>query len=614
MWSVSHFVMPPSRSCSPCLSRFAAEAASALHSTALHTAVASGFVFDVARALRNDPDALTQRASNGHTPLELACGLGKAYIVRHLIDAGADPCLYGRENNQHPIYRSISAKAHNSLLVLLAAGVDPETKFHNGTYPLHLASSCGDTQCMDTLLRAGADPFKIATVRDWSERTHFITPLYSSVVARQVQATELLLSIPGATVDRLVADTVCSMRHLETFQVVAEKIAIDCRAGDLSRETSRVFARVLHGAVEAGFGTIVVKMVEAGVPYDHYSVIGQCYTLGAACSARLPRAFNCIVGAYLKHGAGGLDEFNIFCNTPLLTACQVPNKQAIRTLVANGANPFHGAVFQPLIYAIRKGALSIVDTLLDCDGVVPRLYDLSVARRVGNRSILTSVCKALLCKRPELFDLWLEMESRRADKNLQPRPSELRKKFRRRGCESKLAFPVYFKHASFLEARFCGFLETLNRCSDVQGEDLVDPIAKCCLYQLRANADLSPGTRAAMLLCVHTHVRGGGLTRRTKYYATRALVVACAWQVSRDDDDTDLQKEAAVLRQQLSLAWVYFGGEMQDTSWSMGAYCACVFPAVLLIVGGDAQFSRAVRKSALKRAREELCGLLHFKF
>ncbi|HET7169984.1 MAG TPA: ankyrin repeat domain-containing protein [Candidatus Limnocylindrales bacterium] len=122
-------------------------------------AAALGHLDRLQARLEEDPKRATAFASDGFTALHLAAFFGKAEIARRLLDAGASPLAYGRNDfaNQ-PLHAAAAGRHIEVCRVLLAAGADVDAAQHGGFRPLHEAAQHGDDEMVELFLSAGADP------------------------------------------------------------------------------------------------------------------------------------------------------------------------------------------------------------------------------------------------------------------------------------------------------------------------------------------------------------------------------------------------------------------------------------------------------------------------
>lgn len=120
---------------------------------------------DVARLLIGaGADLEVREPSGGYTPLLIAALLGQADLIAPLIDAGAD--VYARSEQSGASALAIAAAGSSSSLLdtmaeLLISGAPLETRDNGGATPLIAAAKANNTDAVNLLLAAGADPLAV---------------------------------------------------------------------------------------------------------------------------------------------------------------------------------------------------------------------------------------------------------------------------------------------------------------------------------------------------------------------------------------------------------------------------------------------------------------------
>ena len=122
------------------------------------------------------PDATLDVGGEALTPLAIAAGLGRAPVVRVLLDAGASATA-PLASGDHPIHAAARGGDAETVQMLLAAGADPEARGALGRTPLMAAATRNEAAAIGVLLAAGADPTRrtptdstaldFATVPNW---------------------------------------------------------------------------------------------------------------------------------------------------------------------------------------------------------------------------------------------------------------------------------------------------------------------------------------------------------------------------------------------------------------------------------------------------------------
>jgi ankyrin repeat protein len=123
-------------------------------------AAAFGRVARLADLFSAEPELARSWSEDGFTPLHLACFTGGAEATRLLVERGADLEALSTASfaKVRPLGTAAFARDHDSALVLLEAGADPNGPGEGGFTPLHTAAQNGDVELVRLLLEHGADP------------------------------------------------------------------------------------------------------------------------------------------------------------------------------------------------------------------------------------------------------------------------------------------------------------------------------------------------------------------------------------------------------------------------------------------------------------------------
>ncbi len=118
-----------------------------------------GYVDRLRERLEEDPAAVSAFSTDGFTALHFAAFFGKAEAARVLLEAGAAPDRFTRNDlaNQ-PLHAAAAGRHLEACRVLLAAGADVNARQHGGYTPLHEAAEHGDVEMVELFLSAEADP------------------------------------------------------------------------------------------------------------------------------------------------------------------------------------------------------------------------------------------------------------------------------------------------------------------------------------------------------------------------------------------------------------------------------------------------------------------------
>jgi ankyrin repeat protein len=159
----------------------------------IHEAARDGDLAKVEAMLKEDPDLVSSKDTNGWTPLECAAFTGRRDVVEFLLRMKA-PVNAKDNNDATPLHAaSIGGRAaindddHGSVAkLLLANGADINAKSAGGVTPLHAALVVGHTAIAELLL---ANKAEVNTKAD-----HDLTPLHTAAETGNLHAAELLLA------------------------------------------------------------------------------------------------------------------------------------------------------------------------------------------------------------------------------------------------------------------------------------------------------------------------------------------------------------------------------------------------------------------------------------
>lgn len=202
----------------------------------------------------NQPD------EEGETPLFHASTLGSAFMVRRLLDSGANAqCAAGTVTPLH-----ISAEKNDTLIsvYLLDAGADANALNPKGKCALFWASNNGNIELVRKLLGKGAQVNNAALSA--------IFPLHAAAARGHVEIVEILLDagaeINAPNFDMTPVLVAISYQHEGVLdRLLARGAAANPRLGD-------DFA--LHFATRKGSRKIVTLLLDAGVAVDTMSTKG----------------------------------------------------------------------------------------------------------------------------------------------------------------------------------------------------------------------------------------------------------------------------------------------------------------------------------------------------
>ena len=104
--------------------------------------------------INTTPDATMDKV----TALCAAIRSGNHKAVQILLQAGANPDLYGNDRRMTPLFIATGSQNHNAIEFLLKANADPNLQDGEGRTPLHLSSYLGNSRIVDHLLKFNSNP------------------------------------------------------------------------------------------------------------------------------------------------------------------------------------------------------------------------------------------------------------------------------------------------------------------------------------------------------------------------------------------------------------------------------------------------------------------------
>ncbi len=243
--------------------------------TPLTLAAANGDAVLIQRLLNAGAKANTTRW-NGETALMIAAGAGSVAAVRQLVLHGADVNAADPRRGQTALMWAAAEGHEDVVSALVEIGANVRTASKNGFTPLVFAITENDVDAIDKLIAAGADPN---------------------------------YTLPSGNKPLLVA---MAYRHTEATLALLERGA-DINVRDRSGNSP------LHLAAQVGATAVVTALLAKG----------------ADPNVRTPRATQ----AAGRGGGGGFRGAPSGEQTPLMLAARGDYEEAMRALVAGGADP-----------------------------------------------------------------------------------------------------------------------------------------------------------------------------------------------------------------------------------------------------------------------------------
>jgi ankyrin repeat protein len=248
----------------------------------------------------------------GETPLTLACANGDAGLVRKLIEAGAD-AKAARWDGETALMIAASAGSVEAVNELIAHGADVNAvESRRGQSALMWAAAEGHSDVIQTLIDHGAD-VKAASKAGW-------TPLVFAAVKNDAKSIQTLLAA-GANPNYALPDGVKVLIVAASHRSTAAAAALVDGGAD-PNVADRTGNAPLHTAAQIGDLELLKKLLAKG---------GNPNVRTAKLENGGRGAFAGGAGAFFGRIAGE--------QTPLMVAAKANHVEAMRALIAAGADP-----------------------------------------------------------------------------------------------------------------------------------------------------------------------------------------------------------------------------------------------------------------------------------
>jgi len=347
--------------------------------TALHLAAQSGFlsIAEVLLKYKADLNARNSQSNREKTPLHLAVAGGHRVMSEFLVDHGADVNALDA-GGQPPSFDAV-ARGHAELLArLLALGAKPDVVDNPGRtalshaaerghqesvkallaakadpnagrsdLPLHLAIHIRSPAIVELLLRADADPNRVAPVSARAVRRTLGTPLSKTLPGYTGNPLEAAINERDAGLVKLLlqfkADPNGPSSTKVPFGVQAAnspeilKLLLEAGADpNAPQPESEGGATALHFAASSANRESVKLLLEHGAKPNVTALFGQHGVTPLMLAANRKDAE--LVQLLLHHKADP-NRVDAGGNTALLNAVQNQSIEVVRALLAGGANP-----------------------------------------------------------------------------------------------------------------------------------------------------------------------------------------------------------------------------------------------------------------------------------
>ncbi|ALC43922.1 pyx [Drosophila busckii] len=268
-----------------------------------------------------DPNACDSR---GRTMLHFACMRANAPIAKVLLDRGADPNRWDAQKEVTPLHCAASSKSVECILLLLRrkANINIGIERRSG---LHYAIDGNAVDCVETLLKYGADP---NTPQVYTE-----TPLHTASASGFTRCVELLLQ-HNADVRSQFGEGKVTALHLAAENDYAEcvRLLLDHGADVNCRNASQ--QTPLHLAcLSQSIGTVEI-LLKYGANVN--AVYRDGRTALHAAIVKQSRCLDCC-NALLKAGAD-VNKADDYGYTPLHIAALNEFSSCVYTFIEHGAD------------------------------------------------------------------------------------------------------------------------------------------------------------------------------------------------------------------------------------------------------------------------------------
>ena len=246
----------------------------------------------------------------GETPLTLACANGNALLVGKLLQAGADAKV-SRWNGETALMIAASAGSADAVKQLIAHGADVNAaESRKGQTALMWAAAEGHSDVTQVLIEHGAGV-------NTASKAGF-TPLVFAAMKDDARSVRSLLAA-GASPDFALPDGTKTILVAAAYKSASAAAAL-ADAGADPNVADRTGNTPLHVAAQIGNVDLVKKLLAKGAK---------------------PNAQTAKTAVGGRGGAGGGGGFRAPAGelTPLLLAAKANQVEAMRALVAGGADP-----------------------------------------------------------------------------------------------------------------------------------------------------------------------------------------------------------------------------------------------------------------------------------
>lgn len=280
------------------------------------------------------------RDNDGRTSLHLAACIGSEKIVQELLRFGADPSEWDFHRTCTSLHCAAASGDVETVKILLEAGADVNAGIM-GRSPLHYAVLSNNSNCVETLLKAGASPN--------NPQVYTETPLHVAASLGSATCVNLLLSF-GADVRVQMGAARSTPLHLSAEEGSAEctKLLLDHQAAHDAKNSKG--QTPLHLAALAQSAETMEILISREANVNEEDVDGRT-PLHAAVAKSIR---GCELVKMLIQAGAEINKADKFGYTPLHIAALSESSSTVMLLVSKAAD----------VTARTKGGISALSFII----------------------------------------------------------------------------------------------------------------------------------------------------------------------------------------------------------------------------------------------------------
>ncbi|XP_046554206.1 putative ankyrin repeat protein RF_0381, partial [Haliotis rubra] len=320
---------------------------------AVYTACEVGEL-NIVKMLFEKGATMNMKASDGSTPLQSSCR-GHPNVVSYLLKKGASVNQASTVTGDTALHIAAERESAECVDMLLKAGADVTVQNNTGDTPLHRAAGWGSSECVDVLLKAGAD----VNVQDNTG----VTPLHGAAEPTGRGSTECVDVLLKVGADVNVQNNTGDTPLLQaTGQGSAECVDMLLKAGADVNVQNNAGDTPLHAAEAAMLGSeeTVYVLLKSGADVNVQNNTGD-----TALHTAAGRGSTECVDVLLKAGAD-VNVQNDTGDTLLHVAAGQGSEECVAVLLKAGVdvNVQNNTGDTPLHVAAGRGSREHLDVLL----------------------------------------------------------------------------------------------------------------------------------------------------------------------------------------------------------------------------------------------------------